>query len=184
MPSVLIGDHRSFISLGDTFSTGRPKLRPMEAPRAIPRSVPGISNPQRAAPLETRCLTGFFFKSAEQFTRILRKLGHTPSGAKLSNKPGRVPRGTAGELLAFTQHNIGDADFGEVICHGTPGDAAAHDHDLCPVRKCPRALPQCLSMPSSTATRIAFLFLVGEPPKILVAGLGINHHEFSVLELG
>ena len=41
----------------------------------------------------------------------------------------RVPCGAGGEFRAFDQHDVGPAEFGQVIQHGTADDTAAnHDH--------------------------------------------------------
>ena len=58
---------------------------------------------------------GFGFKAFHQFRRVLGQFRHVACRAQLTNQSGCVPCRAAGELLAFQQDHVGDADFRQMV---------------------------------------------------------------------
>ncbi len=81
--------------------------------------------------LETCRLPGFGFQPGEQFGRVLCEFRQILGGAELADQAGGVPGRAAGQLLAFQQHDIRPAEFGQVIGEGTSHRATTDDDNLC-----------------------------------------------------
>ena len=75
--------------------------------------------------------------------------------ARLPDQAGGVPRGAAGQLALLEQHDVGDAELGEMVGRRGAGDAAADDDDLRVLGKIVdmrgSGMDQCLRRPSVTA---------------------------------
>ena len=85
-------------------------------------AVLGARHGNPAAPLVACRKSGFPFEFGVELGGVLHESGEALRGPQLSDQPGRVPGGARGELALFEQHDVGDAEFGEVV-----GDAGA-DH--------------------------------------------------------
>ena len=70
---------------------------------------------------------GLFLQPHVELGGIAREPRHVGAGAQLADQTGGVPGRAAGELLAFQQHDVGPAKFGEMIRDRASGDAAADD---------------------------------------------------------
>ena len=91
----------------------------------------GVGRHRHAAALqEARGLSGLGFQPLVEVGRILRELGEIGGGAQLSDQPGRVPGGAAGEALALDQHDVALAQQRQMIGDRGADDAAAHDDDF------------------------------------------------------
>jgi hypothetical protein len=91
---------------------------------------PARSRDHRAVLLESGGLAGLLLQRGEQLGGVFREFRHVPGRAQLADEPGGVPGRAAGQLLAFEERHVGDADLGEVIGDRTAGDAAPHDRDI------------------------------------------------------
>ena len=85
----------------------------------------------RTACAEAGGLPSFCFQCGEQVGGVLREPGEVVGCAQLTDQPGGVPGGAAGELPAFEQHHVGDPAKGQVIGDAAAHDAATHDDDAC-----------------------------------------------------
>ncbi len=76
--------------------------------------------------LIARALAGFFFQCLEQLGRVFAQFGLRRAVAQLSNNPGGVPRGAAGQFLSLDQDRRNTA-LGQMVQRRSPNDAAAND---------------------------------------------------------
>src|SRR5690606_35424542 len=72
---------------------------------------------QRAALAKAGFLARLGAQIYVEFSRILCEPSQVESGSELPDQTGRVPGGTARQLLSLQQNDIGPAELGEVIGH-------------------------------------------------------------------
>ena len=60
------------------------------------------------------------FQAGEQIGGVLGQPGEVASRPELTDEPGRVPRRSTRELLAFEQHDIGAITLGKASLAQTP----------------------------------------------------------------
>ena len=86
-----------------------------------------LRDADRAVLLEARRLPRLGLERAVELGGVLGELRQVARGAQLADETRRVPGRTAGELLAFEQDDIGDADLRQVVGDRAAGHAAADD---------------------------------------------------------
>ena len=87
----------------------------------------GLGDADRAVLLEARRLPGLGFERSIELRGVLGELGQVTRGAQLADEARRVPSGSAGELLALEQDDVGDTDLRQMIGDRTAGHSAADD---------------------------------------------------------
>ncbi len=91
--------------------------------------------------VETAGHAGDFFKLAIEFDRIALQRGHVGVAIERMKAAGGVPGGARRQLGAFDQHDIGPAEFGQMVENRTPDDTAA---DHCYPCGCFHRRPRCV----------------------------------------
>ena len=69
------------------------------------------------------------FEFGVQLGGVLHQSGRALRGPQLPDQPGGVPGGAAGQLALFEQHDVGDAEFGQVVGDAGADHTAADDDD-------------------------------------------------------
>ena len=92
----------------------------IEAPRFSSSKRPSVS----AIEIEPFCLKPVawpvsFSSPSNRLGGVFGEFGQIARGAQLADKACRMPGGAGGQLLPLQHHNIGDADFGQVVGNRT-----------------------------------------------------------------
>ena len=85
--------------------------------------------------METGGLSGLLFQCLVELVAIAGELCLVLRRAKLRDETGGVPRGSAGQLVALKNDDVGDASLGEVVRNRCADDSAADNDDRCVVGK-------------------------------------------------
>ena len=89
----------------------------------------GLGHADRAVLPKARRLPGLGLERVIQIGRIFGELGQVARCAQLTDEPGGVPGRAAGQAPALQQHDVADAQLGQVIGDRAAGNSAADDHD-------------------------------------------------------
>ena len=84
---------------------------------------------QRAALLPAGAQPGLRFQPRVQVGRVADQPRHALVRAQLSDQPGGMPGGAAGQTALLQQHHVGEAELRQVVGGRTAHDAAADDDD-------------------------------------------------------
>ena len=89
----------------------------------------GAREPEPAGLPVAGALAGLAFERGEQLVRMDGEAGRVHGRAERSDDARGVPRGPAGEPVAFEQQHVVEAELGEMVGNAEPDHAAAADHD-------------------------------------------------------
>ncbi|MNF76015.1 hypothetical protein D3C84_581120 [compost metagenome] len=104
-----LGHRRAALEFGETFLVSR------DAQGTVTHEASG--------------LTGFCFKALVQTSAVLRQHAHVVGRAQGRHQAGSMPGRAAGQRLALQQHDILDAQFGQVVCNAAPDNPTTDDDD-------------------------------------------------------
>ncbi len=103
---------------------GEDRLHPVEA-------VLGRGEHHARGHVQADVLAGIILDLLVELHRIFLQLGNVGIAVDRVHAAGGMPGRAGGQFRAFDEHNIGPAEFGEVIQDGTADDAAPDDDDPC-----------------------------------------------------
>jgi len=86
----------------------------------------------RSGPAEARRLARLFFQASVKLGALAGQSGQVRRRPQLAEQPGRVPRGTTGQLAPFEQADATPTASRQVKRHTTADDPAADDDNLRP----------------------------------------------------
>src|SRR5204862_910415 len=74
-------------------------------------------------------VAGFLFQTGVKLGAVFIDFGHAVRRAETADQPGGVPRGAAGQLVLFEQHNLLPAQLRKVVRDAATDDTAADDEN-------------------------------------------------------